>query len=74
MSKIWVGLILMVTGGGIYVFNTESHTTKITFGRLGLETGEVETVAIILGLGAFLICWGAMQWLDRPDTEGEGEE
>jgi hypothetical protein len=70
MGAIVTGLLFLISGALVYAFNTESHDAKITFSRFGLEVGEVETVAILLGLGVFFLAVGAFRWLQR----GEGGE
>ena len=71
MGAILTGLIFLISGALVYAHNTESHDAKITFSRFGMEVGEVETVAILLGLGVFFLAVGAFRWLQRgaPDED-----
>ncbi len=71
MGAIVTGLIFLISGALVYAYNTESHGSKITFNRFGLEVGEVETVAILLGLGVFFLAVGAFRWLQRGSSEDE---
>ncbi len=75
MGAIVTGIVFLLAGAGVYAFNTESHTTKLVFGRLGLSLGEVETVAVLLGLGLFFLGLGGLQYLAANkdlDPENDG--
>ncbi len=65
MGAIVTGLIFLISGALVYAYNTESHDSKITFSRFGLEIGEFETAAILLGLGVFFLALGAFRWLQK---------
>ncbi len=76
MGAFVTGLVFLLFGAGVYVFNTESPGSKITFSRFGLQIGETETVAILLGLGLFFCALGAWRWLrdqDPLDDEPGGD-
>ena len=73
MSAIITGLIFLISGALVYAFNTESHDEKITFSRFGLEIGEFETVAILLGMGVFFLAIGAFRWIQKGGL-GEDED
>ena len=77
MGAFVTGLLFLLVGAGVYVFNTESPGSKVTFSRFGLEFGVTETVAILLGLGLFFTALGAWRWLQNQeplDDEGPGGE
>ena len=71
MGSFVTGLIFLVTAAAVYAYNTESHTSKITFGRFGLNVGETETVAILLSLGIFFLGLGAWRWLRNLGDDDE---
>ncbi len=78
MGAVFTGIVFLLAGAAVYAYNTESHTTKITFNRFGLNLGETETVAILLGLGVFFLAVGGWKWirtmgpLDEDEDEGTG--
>jgi len=63
VGAIITGLVFLITGAFVYAYNTESHTSKITFGRFGVDLGETETVAILLGLGVLFLAVGGWRWI-----------
>ena len=75
MGAVITSIIFLFAGGAVYAFNTESHEAKITFNRFGLEIGETETAAILLGLGVFFLGLGAVRWMMHQgaldDDEGD---
>ncbi len=71
MGAFITGLIFLLAGAGVYAYNTESHAAKITFNRFGVHFNEVETVAILLGLGVFFLGVGAFRWLSGLGDEDE---
>lgn len=71
MGAILTGLIFLISGALVYAHNTESHDAKITFSRFGLEVGEFETVAILLGMGVFFLALGAFRWLQKGGAADE---
>lgn len=82
MPTLITGIIFLLAGALVYVFNTETHdpSKEITFSRtLGMEAiGPVETVAILIGLGMFFLGLGAFRWLTHQqlieDDQGEQGE
>jgi len=71
MGAIVTGLVFLISGALVYAYNTESTTSKITFSRFGLHVGEVETAAILLGLGLFFLALGALRFLQRSGGDEE---
>lgn len=76
MGAVVTGLIFLLSGALVYAYNTESHDSKITFGRFGGDLGETETVAILLGLGVFFLGIGAWRWIrsQGPLDDDEGQD
>ena len=77
MGAVVTGLVFLIMGALVYAFNTESHDSKITFNRFGLDMGETETVTVLLALGVFFLGIGAFRWIrsqgpldDEPDEPG----
>jgi hypothetical protein len=63
VGAIITGLVFLISGAFVYAYNTEYHTSKITFHRFGLNLGETETVAILLGLGVLFLAVGGWRWI-----------
>lgn len=78
MGAVVTGLVFLIIGALVYAFNTESHDSKITFNRFGLDMGEIETVTVLLALGVFFLGLGAFRWIrsqgpldDEQDEPGD---
>jgi hypothetical protein len=63
VGAVVTGLVFLIVGALVYAFNTESHDSKITFNRFGLDLGETETVTVLLALGLFFLGLGAFRWI-----------
>ena len=74
MQALLTGLIFLIAGAAVYAYNTESHDSKIVFNRLGLNLGETETVAVLLGLGVLFLGIGAVRWLGSLESDEAGSE
>jgi len=76
VGAVVTGLVFLIVGALVYAFNTESHDSKITFDRFGLEMGETETVTVLLALGVFFLGLGAFRWIrsQGPLDDEEDEE
>lgn len=74
MQSIAVGIVFLLAGGFVYAYNTESHDSKILFARFGLNLGETETVAVLLGVGVLFLAIGAVRWLAGQGGDEEGDE
>lgn len=74
MGAIITGLVFLLSGAFVYAYNTESHTSKITFGRFGLNLGETETVAILFGLGVLFLAVGGWRWIREMGPMDEENE
>lgn len=68
MSSVLTGLVFLLVAAGVYHHNTVSHDSQVIFPTLSPD----ETVAVLGGIGVFLIASGAFRWLRRqPPPPGD---
>ncbi len=67
MIPALTGLVFLLVGGGVYHFNTHSHTGQVVFPGLTPD----QTVAVLLGMGVLMLAVGAGRWLLRNGGEEE---
>ncbi|MCO4772693.1 MAG: hypothetical protein KDA24_21860 [Deltaproteobacteria bacterium] len=70
MSNVFVGIVFLCVGAGVYHFNTQSHDRQIIFPTLTPD----QTVAALFGIGVVMVCVGALRWIFGSKPEAIEEE
>jgi hypothetical protein len=67
MSGFMTGLIFLFVGVGVYVYNTEAHSSQVIFPGMNPD----QTAATLLGLGIFFTALGGFRWLRARGAAAE---